>query len=110
MYYIVIIVFLVIFVYLNQNKEMFNTGFNYGKSFGEYIAPQDCTPENNCFPGAYLRSQAYTNVCEPDYGLLTRDKVQLKTDCYRTLGNFPEHKKRFNCCVDNHLNRHCSWQ
>ena len=43
-------------------------------------------------------------------GLLTRDKVQLKTDCYRTLGNFPKHKKRFSCFVDNHLNRHCSWK
>lgn len=106
MFEIMIVIFTLLLLCLRFFQK---ENFNYGKSFGQYIAPQKCTPENNCFPGAYFRTQAYQNVCDPDYGALTRDKIQLQSDCLRTLGNYPPHKKRFHCYVDKHLNRHCSW-
>jgi hypothetical protein len=69
----------------------------------------ECLPENNCFKGAYLRSQAYQNVCPPDYGNLDRTKVQLQDGCLRTLGNYPAPKYRFDCYIDDRLHRHCRW-
>jgi len=69
----------------------------------------ECLPENNCFKGAYLRSQAYQNVCPPDYGNLDRTKVQLQDGCLRTLGNYPPPKYRFDCYIDDRLHRHCRW-
>jgi hypothetical protein len=43
-----------------------------------------CTPENNCFPGTYARTQSYQNVCEPKTGLL-RQKIPLQDNCLRKL-------------------------
>ena len=108
-----ILLFIVLFSYLLiNNQEKFSTGFGIGKSFSFYTHPQSCTPKNNCFKGAYWRSQAYHNVCPPKYGSLNREKIQLQDDCSRTLGRYPNMKPKYEmvCDVDKHLNRHCRWK
>jgi hypothetical protein len=102
-------ILIVLLLILKSNVfENFNLGIGYG--FRDYIPPQDCTPKNNCFKGAYLRSQAYQNVCSPKYGRLNREKIQLQDDCLRTLGGYPKTKYMFECNVDEHLNRKCRWR
>jgi len=106
---IILIILLALVVIVKSNiLETFNLGIGYG--FREYIPPGECTPENNCFKGAYLRSQAYQNVCPPKLGALNREKVNLQDDCLRTLGGYPKTKYMFECNVDRHLNRHCKWK
>ena len=56
-----------------------------GKSFGNYYSPQKCNPVNNCFKGSYMRSQVYQNMCEPTDSRITREPVQVKDNCLRTL-------------------------
>ncbi len=73
-----------------------------------------CTPETDCFPGSYLRTEIYQNVCPPKYGVLNREKIQLVDDCQRNLGkpaevNIMKAPTKFYCTVDDHLNRHCAW-
>ena len=104
-----IIILIVLIIIIKHNVlEGFNLGIGYG--FRQYIPPQECTPKNNCFKGAYLRSQAYQNVCPPKYGRLNREKIQLQDDCLRTLGNYPKPKYMFECNVDDRLNRRCRWR
>jgi hypothetical protein len=81
--------------------------------FDPHIIPQprysNCTPENNCFPGAYARTQIYQNVCQPAYGL-NRQKIPIYDNCQRTLGDFmATPKSYYTCWVDKHLNRRCGW-
>jgi len=72
--------------------------------------PQSCTPENNCFPGSYLRSQVYQNMCEPtDTPHLLRNKVQTRDNCLRSLGN-PLNTQNLECKINVHDQRKCSWQ
>ena len=74
-----------------------------------YLNQTKCTPENNCFPGSYARTQIYQNVCEPNHGLL-RQKIPLDDTCQRTLSDYmatPQHY--YVCDVDNHLQRKCRW-
>ena len=71
---------------------------------------KECTPENNCFKGSYLRSQIYTNVCqiegENKDTKLTR-LAKLNNDrCYRTLGQ----DDKFKCSVNIHGQRNCYWK
>ena len=69
-----------------------------------------CTPENNCFPGSYLRSQVYQNMCEPtDTPHLLRNKVQTRDNCLRSLGN-PLNTQNLECKINVHDQRKCSWQ
>lgn len=69
-----------------------------------------CTPENNCFPGSYLRSQVYQNMCEPtDTPHLLRNKVQVRDNCLRSLGN-PLNTQNLECKVNVQDQRKCSWQ
>lgn len=70
---------------------------------------RECKPENNCFPGAYARTQIYQNVCQPEYGLL-RQKIPSNDNCQRTLldyMNAPKH--HYVCHIDKHLQRKCQW-
>ena len=93
-----------------KNKENFYSG--PGKAFSEYIPPQECTPENNCFPGAYLRSQVYTNLCKGNcnaYDRLTREPVNIQDQCFRTLGDFPKQNSPYQCNVNVHGQRNCTW-
>ena len=94
----------------NGAKEEFYS--SPGKAFSEYIPPQKCTPENNCFKGSYLRSQVYTNVCKGNcnaYDRLTREPVNIKNQCFRTLGDFPKQNGDFQCTVNEHGQRNCQW-
>ena len=68
-----------------------------------------CTHENNCFPGSYMRSQVYQNMCEPtDTVHLLKDRRQLKDNCLRSLGN-PLNTKNLKCKVNIHDQRDCKW-
>ena len=51
--------------------------------------PNNCTPENNCFPGTYARTQIYQNVCQPQSGLY-RQKIPLNDNCQRTFLDYME--------------------
>ena len=78
------------------------------------IPHSQCTVENDCFPGSYLRTETYHNVCPPKYGLLNREPTPLVDDCQRNLGSPAEAQviapaTKFNCSVDEHLRRHCQW-
>ena len=81
-----LLIMILIFTYflMNKIKEKFRFARVTGSTYGEYIKPQECTPENNCFKGAYLRSQVYQNVCEPGYGLL-KQKIPLRCKCAKKL-------------------------
>ena len=73
------------------------------------ILPGSCTPENNCFPGSYARTQIYQNVCQPNYGLL-RQKIPLEDNCQRNFGDkMASPKYHFVCDVNKHLQRNCKW-
>jgi hypothetical protein len=61
---------------------------NFLRNINEKFTQCECTPENDCFPGNYARTQEYTNVCPPDDRRLGREKIHLVQNCTRTLGNF----------------------
>ncbi len=68
-----------------------------------------CTPENNCFPGSYARTQIFQNVCQPTHGLL-RQKIPLADTCQKTFSDFMSTPKSYYVCeLDKHLGRHCRW-
>ena len=81
MIYIFLVLFLVFVIFKNQ--ENFDLGI--GKSFGPYIPPQECTPENNCFRGSYSKSSIYQNMCQPIFTFLNRVKIPLRLDCLKIL-------------------------
>ena len=66
--------------------------FTTNESFYGYKAP-------------YFRSQAYQNVCEPDYGGLLRVKKTLQDNCLRTLeGPADSHME---CYYDEFMRKNC---
>ena len=71
---LIILVSILIFTLTLPNKE----------SFTDY----ECTPENDCFPGLYARTQEYGNVCPPEDSRLSREKRHLVQNCSRRLGQF----------------------
>ena len=102
---IFLIILLIILLYYLINKNMLETFINV---FGtdSLVNMGNCTPENNCYPGNYLRTQIYQNVCQPKYGLL-RQKIPLNDNCQRSLMNVP--KYYYKCHINKHLQRNCSW-
>lgn len=76
------LIFFLLYV-IKKNKEDFNLGI--GKSFAEYIHPQKCLPENNCFRGSYTKNSIYQNVTQPIFTLLNRIKIPLYMDSIRIL-------------------------
>jgi len=81
-----LIIILYCSIYNNRvvSKENFiGDGPGVGKSFGNYYIPKTgCT---NCFPGSYLRSELYQNVCDNGTNL-RRDKISTNFDgCLRKL-------------------------
>lgn len=64
-------------------NEKFNLGI--GKSFGMFYLPEKCEHKDNCFKGAYFRSQLYNNMCEPKNGELLKIPVQLNDNCVKSL-------------------------
>ena len=101
------LILIIFFVLIINVFEKFGLGI--GTGFGQYIPPQQCTPENDCYKGAYFRTQSYQNVCPPDYGQLDRTKVQLQDGCLRNLGKYPAPKYKLHCSIDDRLNRQCNW-
>ena len=81
------IIILVLLIYLILNKkEYFNIQRGVGRSFSYFYPPYPpCKFNNNCFPGYYYRSQYYNNMCMPRFGALTKDKIQLRDGCLRSL-------------------------
>tara|TARA_B100000123_G_scaffold98473_1_gene71914 strand:- start:157 stop:519 length:363 start_codon:yes stop_codon:yes gene_type:complete len=68
-----------------------------------------CTPNNNCFPGSYARTQIYQNVCQPEYGLL-KQKIPLSDNCQRTFNDYMStDTHHYICTLNNHLQRQCQW-
>lgn len=63
--------------------------------------------ENFAFNAPYFRSQAYQNVCEPDYGGLLRVKRTLQDDCLRTLEG-PLYPK-IQCYYDEFMRKNCNF-
>ena len=112
---LIAILFLLIvfsFVLNNNSTETYNVGSGAGRVFSIHKNPAPiCNAENNCFPGYYLRSQIYQNMCEPlDYkeGGLLRDKIQSVDGCTRQLGsNLPKLRKNIVCKIDRNNQRHC---
>ena len=75
---------IILITYINIYKnEKFNLGV--GKSFGKFYFPEKCQHKDNCFKGAYFRSQLYNNMCEPATGKLLKIPVQLNDDCVNFL-------------------------
>jgi hypothetical protein len=87
----------------NNKKEDFINVRAYGQSFGQYYPPNPnpnphppscqlntfpnpsaCTPENNCFPGAQLRTQVYQNLCNDPSSGINKLPVQIGDTCLRT--------------------------
>ena len=66
-----------------RKDERFSIG--HGTSFSEFISPEACTPENDCFPGYYYRSQIYQNMCEPRDDRILRKKKDVVDNCLRKL-------------------------
>lgn len=73
----------IILLVLNNKREKF---MGYGNVFGVHINPTpNCSLSNDCHPGYYLRSQQYTNMCEPLETRLTREKVNIVDNCVKNL-------------------------
>ena len=96
---------------LNKRENLSNLGDNAAPIVTQTCKRSTaCTPENNCFPGSYLRSQVYQNMCEPtDTQHLLRNKVQIQDNCLRSLGN-PLNTKNLECTVNIRDQRKCNWQ
>ena len=111
---IIILLSLIILINIyNITFEKFTVGS--GQAFSTYINPvPPCTPENNCFPGAYFRSQVYQNMCEPsniENGGLSREKISLIDNCVKSLGSqLDEDKYSYKTFKDNHGVEHNYWK
>ena len=81
---VIVIVYCSVYNNKTTQKENFvSDGPGVGKSFGAYHTPQ--TQCDNCFPGSYLRSEIYQNVCD-NCGKLRRNKISSHFDgCLRKL-------------------------
>lgn len=114
MYVFILLFFMLIVLSFiqNYNKENYNVGSGAGRVFSFHNNPSPvCNSENDCFPGYYLRSQEYQNMCEPldsRYGGLLRDKIQSVDGCTRRLGsNLPPIAENIKCYIDENNQRHC---
>lgn len=100
----VLVMILLVSTYNRKNKkEEFINVRAYGQSFGQYYPPNpnpnphppscslktrpnpnSCTPENNCFPGAQLRTQVYQNLCNDPSSGISKLPIQIGDTCLRT--------------------------
>ncbi len=100
----VLVMILLVSTYNRKNKkEKFLNIRAYGQSFGQYYPPNPnpnphppscslntrpnpntCTPENNCFPGAQLRTQVYQNLCNDPSSGINKLPIQIGDICLRT--------------------------
>ena len=117
-----IITLIIILLYLLHNQNALELFINsckskiehfypgvFGFQLGIPLNPYNCSPHNDCYLGAPMRSQIYQNVCQPKMGLL-RQKIPLYDNCQRTLGGkMSAPRKYYVCDVDKHLGRKCYW-
>ena len=105
--FLIILSYILFYLTVKKNPlEFFMPGI-FGTDVRTLNPP--CTPENNCFPGSYARTQIYQNVCQPKYGLL-RQKIPLSDDCQRTFNDHMSTEKyHYVCSVNKHLQRKCKW-
>ena len=104
----IILLLLILFYFLKVDRPL-ESFFPSIFRMDPHTLPIRCTPENNCFPGTYARTQIYQNVCQPEHGLL-RQKIPLQDSCQRHLldyMNAPKH--HYVCDVNKHLQRKCRW-
>ena len=96
----------------NEGKNRNQCDYMPGKSFSEFIPPQECTPENNCFKGSYLRSEVYTNMCQVDSNAngLTREPINTNDTCFRMLGGFPNPNIPYQCNMNSSGQGNCHWK
>jgi hypothetical protein len=59
------------------------------------------------YQAPYFRSQAYQNVCEPDYGGLLRVKRTTQDNCLRTLDDAVPVQKPMECYYDEFMRKNC---
>lgn len=111
---IIILICLIILINIyNITFEKFTLGS--GQGFSHYTPPiPNCTPENNCFPGSYFRSQVYQNMCEPkdvEHGGLSREKIDLLDNCVKSLGSqLNDIKYSYKTFEDDHGIQHSYWK
>ena len=107
----IILLLLILFYFLKVNKPL-ESFFPSIFRMDPYTLPlysfhNRCTPENNCFPGTYARTQIYQNVCQPEYGLL-KQKIPVQDNCQRQLLDYMNAPRHYYVCdVDKHLQRKC---
>lgn len=81
---LLLLILIILITSINFYKnEKFNLGI--GKSFGMFYKPENCHSKDNCFKGAYFRSQHYNNMCEPSTGKLLKIPVQLNDNSVKFL-------------------------
>ena len=80
-------VIVVLLIYLIFTRDSTETIYIHKpNAFGEYVSPDRCVPENNCFPGTYNRTEVYNNICSPEEPhKLNRLPVALQDKCTRKL-------------------------
>ena len=128
---LIIVITLLVLVLLvsvyNKNKKGKEDFINvraYGQSFGQYYPPNPnpscnlntvpnpnaCTPENNCFPGAQLRTQVYQNLCDNPNSGINKLPVQLGDTCLRTHNpNMPPKALNLKCGLNQGGQMNCSY-
>ena len=83
---LLLVVILIVIIIVNKVREDFNLQCGVKRGFARVIKPHpNCDSDNNCFPGSYFRSEIYENMCEPRYGGLMKEKINLRGNCLRTL-------------------------
>ena len=113
----------------NRKKENFINIRAYGQSFGQYYPPNPnpnphppscslntvpnpntCTPENNCFPGAQLRTQVYQNLCDNPSSGINKLPIQLGDTCLRTHNpNMSPNQLNMKCGLNGNGQINCTY-
>ena len=94
-------ILIIIFIYICNNNiwELFRPLY-FGFDPSRVSIDKKCVPENDCFPGSYLRTEIYHNMCEPNYGLM-KQKIKLQDTCQKSLSG------KLMCLVNKDLSRKC---
>ena len=114
---------------LGNKKEKFINNRVVGSTFGQYYPPNpnpnphqgscsrmtapnpnSCTPENNCFPGAQLRTQVYQNLCDNPNSGINKLPIQLGDTCLRTHNpNMAPNQLNMKCGLNGVGQMNCSY-
>tara|TARA_Y100000591_G_C21696444_1_gene625969 strand:+ start:81 stop:521 length:441 start_codon:yes stop_codon:yes gene_type:complete len=119
----ILVVIVLVLVYNKRNSETFINQRAVGQSFAEYHSPHPpscqlnvvpnpnaCTPENNCFPGAQLRTQVYQNLCNDPSSGINKLPVQIGDTCLRTHNqNIAPDLLNLKCSLNNGGQLNCKY-